>query len=60
MKTSFADWTKATLSVFFLLFCFYFGVASSVWQWRNPKANRFTCWTYFPDVIMFHKLEKFQ
>ena len=36
------------------------GLAFTVWQFRNPKANRMTVWTYYPDVITFQKLDEFQ
>ncbi len=47
---------SATLIAGFL----YFGVASVVWQFRNPKANPTTAITFFTDVVKFNKLETFQ
>ncbi len=35
-------------------------VAFTVWQFRNPKANGTTVYTYYSDVITFKKLDKFQ
>ncbi len=38
----------------------YHSIAFGVWQWRNPKANAMTFYSHYPDVMKFHKLEKFQ
>lgn len=38
----------------------YIGLASMVWGFRNPLANRYTVYTYFPEMITFQKLDKFQ
>lgn len=44
----------------FVMAIFYIAIASSIWEYRNPKANRMTVLTHFGDVIKLKKLEKFQ
>jgi hypothetical protein len=44
----------------FVIFMAYISVASVVWQFRNPKANKMTTFTHFQQVITFQKNEAFQ
>lgn len=48
------------LLVLLLLATLFFGVADSVWKWKNPKANDMTFWTHFSDVVHFRRLAEFQ
>ncbi len=45
---------------FFLAMLVYLSIATVIWEFRNPKANKMTVYTHFSDVIKFNKLEKFQ
>lgn len=51
---------KDVLKAIAILPVLYFGVASAVWQIRNPLANRSTCFSYASDVLAFRKLPEFQ
>lgn len=48
--------------IFFVLviFILYCAVATTVFQYRNPKANDMCIFREFGDVIKFNKLEKYQ
>lgn len=49
--------------IIIFLSCFamcYYAFAFTVFEFRNPKANKTTYYTYFIEVIKFEKLERFQ
>lgn len=38
----------------------YLGIASAVFRWRNPTANRMTVIREFRSVLTFQKLDVYQ
>lgn len=48
------------LAVIYLLAFFYIAIACTVWEFRNPKANKTTLLTEFKHVICFEKLPRYQ
>lgn len=48
-----------TVLVLVLALC-YWALASFVFEWRNPKANRLSLVRDFVHVVKFEKMEKYQ
>jgi hypothetical protein len=48
--------TIGYISAFVLMF--YVLIAYAVWGTRHPKANEFTFYTYFFDVMTFQEVEE--
>ncbi len=46
--------------IFSVLVLFYVVIASIVWQWRNPLANRTTFFTHLTAAMSFQALPQFQ
>ena len=38
----------------------FIGFSAICWQINNPKANQFTVYTYFYEVITFQTMDEFQ
>lgn len=51
---------KSVLVSALYLFMAYAGIAFTVFQWRNPTANRLSFYRDFSAVIRFEKLAKYQ
>jgi hypothetical protein len=51
---------KNILALLFLTVMLYVGIASTVFQWRNPTANQMSFWRDFSSVMTFKKLDKYQ
>ena len=52
-------WVLAA-KVIFGLFILYLGIASVIFQFRNPTANRAACIIHIVDVLKLEKLPQFQ
>lgn len=49
-----------TIGIPVIIFILWFGLASVVWGFQNPKANQYTVFTHFTHVMCFEKLDTFQ
>lgn len=54
------DAASISLAAVAIALILYLGVATTAWQWRNPKANQMTFWKEMPAPLRFEKLEKYQ
>jgi hypothetical protein len=52
--------TKTWIMVMIYTVSAYGGVAFTVFQWRNPLANKMTFWTEFVAVMRYEKLDRYQ
>jgi hypothetical protein len=48
------------MGLMLLLGFLYSGLAFTIFQFRNPKANKLTYWSEFGSVMKMKKLERFQ
>lgn len=48
------------LSLAFYALVIYCAVAFTVFQWRNPTANKLSFWRDFGAVMKYEKLAKYQ
>lgn len=48
------------LSVVYILAFTWIALACTIWEFRNPKANKTTLLTEFKHVIRFEKLPRYQ
>lgn len=48
------------LTIVFYAVIVYGGVAFTVFQWRNPTANKMSFWRDFGAVMRYEKLAKYQ